>query len=362
MHDRLSHLLSIASPNKLMFQTDIHHFLQSFSNDFLDFLMQIITALGYQEFLMVLIAFLIFGIHFKKGFLVLQLLLWTGILTFFFKGYFALPRPFHVDSTLQLLEGLNHGISAIPFSKQGAATFFGLPPFEVISYYRDLGEFSYGFPSGHTSVAVTVWGGMAILFRKKWLTYLSIAMILLIPFSRLYLGVHFIADILGGYALGGIILFLFYHLVLKTPKLHAFLEKYTFHLDSKSLTFIFIPLVLIPFLPMTAAVIPAFMIGFNLVFYWLSRNGLPVNVPTWQAMLGSSILFLILLGGFVEGSQFLIDSVNIEMSKVLYFFQYFISVSLAILLTVNLSYRFNWLEKSIYAQDSTSVNASLTNL
>ncbi len=333
-----------------MFQTDIHHFLQSYSNDFLDFIMQVITALGYQEFLMVLIAFLIFGIHFKKGFLMIQILLWTGVFTFFLKSHFALPRPFHVDSTLKLLESFNHGISEIPFSKQGAATFLGLPPFEVISYYRGLGEFSYGFPSGHTSVAVTVWGGLAILFRKKWLTLLSIAMIILIPFSRVYLGVHFIADVLGGYLLGGIILFASYHLILKTSKLHPYLKKDTYQLDFKMALFVFSPLLLIPFLPHTAAAIPAFMCGFNLVFYLLSRDGLPHNVPTLQAIIGSTLLFLAIFGAMAGFTKFLMSSLDLETNKILYFLRYFVSVVAGVWFSAVLSYKLNWFEK--YGQRS----------
>lgn len=331
-----------------MFQTDIHHFLQSFSNKYLDFLMQFVTALGYQEFLMILIAFLIFGLHFKKGFLMLQILLWTGVFTFFFKQYFALPRPFHVDSTLQLLESLNHGIGMgdILFSKQGAITFFGLIPTEVVSYYRGLGEFSYGFPSGHTSVAVTVWGGLAILFRKRWLTYLSIALIILIPFSRLYLGVHFIADVLGGYTLGGIILFAFYHFVLKTSKLHPYLKKDTYQMNLKMAIFIFSPLVLIPFMPYRAAAIPPFLFGFNLVFYWLSRNGLPINTRSWSSIIGSTVLFLGIFGGLEALLKLSIESMGMESNKILFFLRYFVSASVGIWLSVFLLYKLKWLKKS----------------
>ncbi|MEZ4884424.1 MAG: phosphatase PAP2 family protein [Chitinophagales bacterium] len=308
--------------------------------------MQFVTALGYQEFLMILIAFLIFGIHFKKGFILIQILLWTAVFTFFFKQYFALPRPFHVDSSLKLLDYVNHGHGDIPFFKRGAVTFFGLPPFDVISYYRNLGEFSYGFPSGHTSVAVSVWGALAILFRRKWITYLSIALIFLIPFSRIYLGVHFIADVLGGYLLGGAILWAFYQLILKPSKLQPFLKKNSYVMDFKMAIFIFSPLLLIPFLHQSAAVIPAFMFGFNLVFYWLSRESLPINTGNWQSIVGGTLLFLFIFGGMAEAIKFLAASSSLEVSKMLNFLRYFVSVSVGIWLTTTLSYKFKWLEKS----------------
>jgi hypothetical protein len=84
----------------------------------------------------------------------------------------------------------------------GGRSFFALPPQPVIDAFR-LRDLSFGFPSGHTSSAFAVWGGLAVVFRKRWLAWLAPLMIVLIAFSRLYLGVHFLADVLGGAVLGG---------------------------------------------------------------------------------------------------------------------------------------------------------------
>lgn len=58
-----------------------------------------------------------------------------------------------------------------------------------------------GFPSGHetaaTALALTLW----FVLSPKW-RWLSIAWILAVAFSRLYLGVHTPADIVGGFAVG----------------------------------------------------------------------------------------------------------------------------------------------------------------
>ena len=71
-----------------------------------------------------------------------------------------------------------------------------------------LSDFS--FPSGHSTVAVTFYGFLAYLavcqtknLKKRWLiASLAAIIILLIGFSRLYLGVHFVSDILAGYLVG----------------------------------------------------------------------------------------------------------------------------------------------------------------
>jgi membrane protein DedA with SNARE-associated domain/membrane-associated phospholipid phosphatase len=69
---------------------------------------------------------------------------------------------------------------------------------------------SYAFPSGHSTQAVATYGALALLAGRGTMTWArrvgiwtAAALIaLLIGFSRLYLGVHWLTDVLGGYALG----------------------------------------------------------------------------------------------------------------------------------------------------------------
>jgi Membrane-associated phospholipid phosphatase len=81
---------------------------------------------------------------------------------------------------------------------------------------RLITETNFSFPSGHATVSMTVFFILLLIFlariEQKYIkiivaTFL-ISLILLIGFSRVYLGVHFPSDILGGYtlALGFILL------------------------------------------------------------------------------------------------------------------------------------------------------------
>lgn len=75
--------------------------------------------------------------------------------------------------------------------------------------YRETG---FSFPSGHATVAVALYGFLIYLAWRMmpagYLRTLTIAgftlLIALIAFSRLYLGVHYLSDVLGGLLLGGI--------------------------------------------------------------------------------------------------------------------------------------------------------------
>jgi len=71
------------------------------------------------------------------------------------------------------------------------------------------GASAYGFPSGHTTMNVVLYGFLAILIVRQiaavWRWGLVSGVVLLafiIGFSRLYLGAHWLSDVLGGYFIG----------------------------------------------------------------------------------------------------------------------------------------------------------------
>lgn len=67
-------------------------------------------------------------------------------------------------------------------------------------------EHSYAFPSGHSMNPLMFWGAIAVQLRKTWLTVLLAIMVFLIGFSRLYVGVHWPLDLIGGWAIGALML------------------------------------------------------------------------------------------------------------------------------------------------------------
>jgi len=66
-----------------------------------------------------------------------------------------------------------------------------------------------GLPSGHAQASLMLWYYLAYHVKKRWLWVLATVLFVLISFSRVYLGVHFPTDVLGGAILGFIMLLLF---------------------------------------------------------------------------------------------------------------------------------------------------------
>ena len=73
-----------------------------------------------------------------------------------------------------------------------------------------IAESSFSFPSGHSVMAMALYGFIALILcelypkKTKMLVTIAIIVILVIGFSRLYLGVHFSSDVIAGYILGGL--------------------------------------------------------------------------------------------------------------------------------------------------------------
>ena len=78
------------------------------------------------------------------------------------------------------------------------------PPLEIAL----VEEVGYGLPSGHAQLGVLLWGYAGWTLRRtvRWLPALVLWVIASISFSRLYLGVHYPADVLAGLLIGAVFL------------------------------------------------------------------------------------------------------------------------------------------------------------
>jgi membrane-associated phospholipid phosphatase len=134
------------------------------------------------------------------------------LFSFFGSEYFFLLLLPALYWCIEASTGLRVGIILLLSTSVNDAlkmAFHGPRPYwystEVIRYAE---ETSFGVPSGHSQIAVGVWGMLAVRLRKAWGWLVAILMILLIGISRMYLGVHFPDDVILCWLIGAILLWL----------------------------------------------------------------------------------------------------------------------------------------------------------
>lgn len=112
--------------------------------------------------------------------------------------------------------GRKHNAFALLTTLIGAEATAGISKL-ILERPRPMGigvfnETSFSFPSGHATVALAFYGFLGyLLWRKKKqplekrvVLILTTLVILLVGFSRLYLGLHYLSDVIGGYLISTI--------------------------------------------------------------------------------------------------------------------------------------------------------------
>jgi membrane-associated phospholipid phosphatase len=171
-------------PGILLWGIEVIKVIQRIKSPALTAVLKLVTELGTDKFYLPVILFIFWWIDEKKGFRLGILMLLSAWINSLLKSTFKQPRPFNLDQSLGL------------------------------AY-----EGTYGAPSGHAQFSFCFWVPVAAWLaggkpgRKRIVIWAaSIFFVLLIGFTRLYLGVHFPTDLLAGWALGAIILLLMYAL------------------------------------------------------------------------------------------------------------------------------------------------------
>lgn len=153
--------------------TEVILWVQSFSNPFLDALLTAATLLGEEEFYLVFLPLIYWCLNKRTGMRLAYAFLLSAYLNSFLKDLFSIPRP---DDP------------RIRFLRQ---------------------ETSPSFPSGHAQGTTVLWGYLATQWRNRMFWAIAMVLILLTSLSRVYLGVHFPQDLVGGITIGVLYLLVF---------------------------------------------------------------------------------------------------------------------------------------------------------
>jgi membrane-associated phospholipid phosphatase len=158
-----------------LWQTEIivNIFLQGLGS-WLSPMMQIFTFLGQEGFYILALPYLYWCVDTVLALRFSILLIASGYSNALLKVSFHGARPYWLDRRVQALSS----------------------------------EVSFGMPSGHAQNAASLWGLLAYISKDTGRKLFCIALIFLIGLSRLYLGVHFSSDVIAGWVIGAVILFL----------------------------------------------------------------------------------------------------------------------------------------------------------
>jgi len=162
--------------------------LQGFQTDGLTGFFSLMSWLGLSYFYVLFFPLLYWSISKRWGIMAAFALLIADYVGMFIKWTFKLPRP-------------------------------PSPPVN-----RLWSETSPGFVSTHASTSLAFWGTLAVLVRRWWMTTLALFIILAIGLSRMYLGVHFPADVVGGWLVG---LFAMWLVLWGIPRLTPLVQKWS---------------------------------------------------------------------------------------------------------------------------------------
>lgn len=140
-------------------------------------LMLAITYLGDEIAFLVVALILMWCVDKKTGYYVLSVGFLGTITNQFMKLWFRVPRPWILDENFTILEQAREGASG------------------------------YSFPSGHTQSSVGTFGSIAYITKNKFLRSICLIAVVLVPFSRMYLGVHTPLDVCVAAAMAGVLIF-----------------------------------------------------------------------------------------------------------------------------------------------------------
>lgn len=165
--------------------------LESIRVPWLDTVMAAITHLGEETVFMVAALFVFWCVSKRHGYYLLAIGFAGTVLNQFLKLLFRIPRPWVLDSDFTIVE-----------SARAQAT-------------------GYSFPSGHSQNAIGTFGGIARFTRRKWVRVAAIVVAVLVPLSRMYLGVHTPLDVGVAAVIAVALVFALYPLMERSDSRHG---------------------------------------------------------------------------------------------------------------------------------------------
>ncbi|MCB1112277.1 MAG: phosphatase PAP2 family protein [Chlamydiia bacterium] len=141
-------------------------------------------------FVFLLVPILWYGYHWKSGMRVFSILALNSYVNFLFKVFFHQPRPLMVDPSVGVMKATTGG-----------------------------------FPSGAAQTVILLSGILVCSWRSWWAWCFAAVYIFFISVSRVYLGMHYPTDLVGGWAIGLGMVGIYYYVF---PEIERLLKRWSF--------------------------------------------------------------------------------------------------------------------------------------
>jgi len=159
-------------PIQFLFSDNTSVFFHDIGTPILDIFFKVLTNLG-SEPVYILIASLIFWCYDRRmGIRAMYVIMFSSYVALLAKNLFGMPRP--------------------------------------PEYLHKVTENDFGFPSGHALVSSGFWGYMGLRIKSSRIIIAGAIAVFLVSLSRIYLGVHYPGDVVGGIVFGLTVAYMFY--------------------------------------------------------------------------------------------------------------------------------------------------------
>jgi membrane-associated phospholipid phosphatase len=159
-------------PIQFLFSENINIFFRNIGTPLLDILFKGLTDAGSEPVYILLASLIFWCLNKKTGIRVMYVILFSAYTALLAKNLFGMPRP--------------------------------------PSYLHKVTENDFGFPSGHAQVSSGFWGYLGLRSKSTRMIIIGAIAVISVSLSRIYLGVHYPGDVIGGIIFGVMVAFISY--------------------------------------------------------------------------------------------------------------------------------------------------------
>jgi membrane-associated phospholipid phosphatase len=191
-----------SGPIQSLFSENANVFFRDIGTPLLDTSFKFLTNAGSEPVYILLASLIFWCLNKKTGLRILYVILFSAYIALLAKNVFGMPRP--------------------------------------PAYLHKVTENDFGFPSGHAQVSSSFWGYLGLRSKRTLIIIIGAIAVILVSLSRLYLGVHYPGDVVGGIIFGLLVAFISYRM---EPGILKILNKQS--RNSKYLIALSLPVILV---------------------------------------------------------------------------------------------------------------------